>query len=309
MKTIPIVLTFDSNFSLPAAVFITSLMQSASENTFYDIFVIHAGEVPAITGIDKIMETYPNMAIQYRSVGNVFSKAYEVRGITKAAYYRLMAADLIPEYDRVIYADVDMIIRLDMTELYDYDLADNYFGAVYALGINTSEESRKYVSSIGLTPGDYFLSGFLLMNLAKIRHDSLTKTFIDLAEANYKYQDQDIMNIACKGKIASIPYVYSMTIAAFEAVSKKTDLLNTKYMYNPFNRDSLIYSNIHYNGVKPWNDWCPNMDQWWECYRKSPIYDPEFYFTFFNNKLNHLDQLSLLKRIKLLIRYFIHGRK
>ena len=89
----------------------------------------------------------------------------------------------------------------------------------------------------------------------------------------------------------------------------KTDILNTKYMYNPFDCDPLLYSNIHYNGVKPWKDWCPNMDQWWEYYRKSPIYDPAFYFSFFNNKLEYLDQLSLIKRLKILLRYFILGRK
>ena len=51
------------------------------------------------------------------------------------------------------------------------------------------------------------------------------------------------------------------------------------------------------------------MDQWWEYYRKSPIYDPAFYFSFFNNKLEYLDQLSLIKRLKILLRYFILGRK
>lgn len=309
MNKIPIVLTFDNNLSLAAAVCISSLMQSASEHTYYDIFVLYSGAVPKIVGIDKILETYKNLSIQFRSIGDAFSGAYEIRGITKAAYYRLLAADAIPEYDKVIYADVDMIFRLDLAELYGIDMADNYFGAVYALGINTSFESRRYVESIGLVQGNYFLSGFLVMNLAQIRQDDLTQVFLSLAKSNFKYQDQDIINIACKGKIISIPYVYSMTIAAFEAISKGTELVHTKYMYNPYDRDPLLYSNIHYNGVKPWNDWCPNLDQWWEVYRKSPIYDPLYYFTFFNEKLNYLDHLSLLKRIKLLIRYFIVGKK
>lgn len=309
MKKIPIVLTFDRNMSLPAAICISSMMQSAEPDTFYEYFILYSGDIPEIAGIDKIKKTYSNMSVTYRSVGDVFNGAYEIRGITAAAYYRLLAAELIPEYDKVIYADVDMIFRLDMAELYDCDLGDNYLGAVYALGLNTSDDARDYVHSIGLTPGDYFLSGFLLMNLAKIRRDGLTDKFVALAKDDFKYQDQDIMNIVCCGKISSLPYVYSMTVAAFEAVSLKTTLLDTKYMYNPFDRDPLLYSNIHYNGVKPWKDWCPNMDQWWECYRNSPIYDPAFYFSFFNNKLDYLDQLSLTKRIKILLRYFIFGQK
>ena len=34
-----------------------------------------------------------------------------------------------------------------------------------------------------------------------------------------------------------------------------------------------------------------------------------FYFDFYYNKLDELDQLSLLKRLKILARYFIYGRK
>lgn len=309
MLTIPIVLTFDDNMSLPAAVCISSILTSAQEDTFFDFHILYSGHKPHIVGLDKITSRFPNMSIKYRSVGNVFENAYEIRGITTAAYYRLLAADLIPEYDQVIYADVDMIFRMDLSSLYKLDLQENYLGAVYALGLNTEVKSRKYVASIGLVPGNYFLSGFLLMNLSKIRKDNLTNKFIELSKNNYKYQDQDIINILCKDKIISIPYVYSMTVAAFEAISMNTDLLQTKYMNYSYDKDPLQYSNIHYNGIKPWKDWCPNLDQWWDCYRKSPIYDPAFYFSFFYNKLEYLDQLSLLKRIKILLRFFVFGRK
>lgn len=309
MLTIPIVLTFDDNMSLPAAVCISSILASAHKDVFIDFYILYSGSIPNIVGLEKIKKQYPNMDVKYRSVGNVFDRAYQIRGITTATYYRLLAADLIPEYNQVIYADVDMIFRIDLSELYGMDLQENYLGAVYGIGFNTENEARKYVSSLGLVPGDYFLAGFLLMNLSQIRKDNITAKFIELVKNNYKYQDMDIMNIVCKDKIVSIPYVYSMTTTAFEAVSLNTDLLQTKYMHNPYNRDPLLYSNIHYNGVKPWSDWCLNFDQWWEAYRQSPIYDPAFYFMFFNNKLEYLDQLSLLKRIKVLLRFFVHGRK
>ena len=87
------------------------------------------------------------------------------------------------------------------------------------------------------------------------------------------------------------------------------EMLDSKYMHSESSEDPLIYSNIHYNGAKTWKSWCPNLDQWWECYRKSPIFDPEFYFQFFYDKLDYLDQLSLLKRLKILARYFLVGRK
>ena len=74
-------------------------------------------------------------------------------------------------------------------------------------------------------------------------------------------------------------------------------------------KEALQYGNIHYNGHKPWKKYCVNFDIWWEYYRKSPFFDEKFYFDFFYGKLNELDQLSLWKRIKVLVRYFIHRQK
>ena len=65
---------------------------------------------------------------------------------------------------------------------------------------------------------------------------------------------------------------------------------------------------VHYNGQKPWKGLCPNFDIWWEYYRKSPFYDEKFYFKFFFDKTMLLDSLTLWKRVKILIRYFIYGR-
>lgn len=310
MKTIPIVLTFDGNMSLPAGLCISSILMSGNPENFYDIFVLHSGKEPAITGVEAILKTFSNVRIQYRSVGDAFKGAFEIRGITSAAYYRLLAPELITEYDRAIYADVDTLFRLDLQSLLEREMGDNYLGAVYALEMNINPDRKKYVESIGATPGDYFVSGLLLMNLQAMRRDDIVSKFKEYANRQFKYQDQDIINIVCKGRIMSIPYVYHMYDAAFGIVSlHDTKLLESKYMITESNDDPLLYSNIHFNGAKPWKTWCPNLDQWWECYRKSPIYDAKYYYTFFYDKLTFLDQLPLMKRIKILARFFIYGRK
>ena len=72
---------------------------------------------------------------------------------------------------------------------------------------------------------------------------------------------------------------------------------------------ALRYGTVHYNGPKPWKGFCVNYDIWWETYRKSPFFDEKFYFEFYNRKQNELDHLSLWKRIKILVRFIIHGKK
>ncbi len=308
MNIIPIILTFDGNMSLPSAVCISSLLMSADKDTFYDIFVLHSDEEPEITGLDKIKAQFSNFRVQYRSVGDAFRGSYEIRGITYAAYYRLLAPELIPEYDKAVYFDVDMIFRTDLTDLYSIDLGDNYLGAVLATSFNYEPSAMKYAESVGACPGSYFLSGFLLMNLAKLREDNIVPKFKALSAMKYKYQDMDIMNIVCKGRIKALPCSMSMTVGAFYMMETDPDFFNGTYS-NVSEDEARNRSNIHYNGPKPWNELCPNFDIWWEYYRKSPIYDSKYYLAFFYNKLNYLDQLSLKKRIKILVRYFKDGRK
>lgn len=309
MRTIPLVFTFDSNQSFPASVCLSSVLMSAEADTFYDIYVLYSGAIPQIYGIDKIKAVYPNFSLQYRDVGNVFDNAFEIRGITKAAYYRLLAPELIPEYDKAIYADVDIIFRTDLSGVYVTDLRDNYVGAVYNSGITRGDKGRQYLNSIGVDPDNYFISGFLLMNLKKMREDNLPERFVvESHKKHFIYQDQDILNIVCKNKILALHRSVSMSVADFMIVVLGDRSLPEKY-YNTSDNEALTKSNIHYNGMKPWIGLCPNFDIWWEYYRKSPVFDSKKYFAFFYNRLESLDQLSLKKRIKILVRYFVFGRK
>ena len=252
MNTVPILLTFDGNMSLPAGVCVFSLLDSAGPDTFYDIIVLHSGEQSAVTGLAELKEKFDNFKISFRSVGDAFKGAFETRGITYAAYYRLLAPEILPDYDRVIYFDVDMIFRRDLSALYTMPLGDNYLGAVYAISMNTEPDGMKYAESIGAVPGDYFLSGFLVMNLAEMRKDDLVPRFKKLAVNNYRYQDMDIMNIICKGKIVPVSSIYSFVVGAYNLLETDPGFAASKYAPEPFD-EARTLSNIHYNGPKPWN--------------------------------------------------------
>jgi hypothetical protein len=108
--------------------------------------------------------------------------------------------------------------------------------------------------------------------------------------------------------------IYSSTLECIiftdisEYASKKRETI-LKIWSNEEIENALEKGIVHYNGQKPWKGVCINFDIWWEYYRKSPFYDAQFYLDFFNDKQNELDKLSLVKRIKLLIRFFVYGRK
>ena len=149
MNVVPIVFAFDNNIIQAACVCISSLMMNAKEDTFYDIFILHAKDVNLKKNeLNKIPANYKNCKIQYKVVGAEFDDAFEIRHVTKATYYRLLIPNLIPEYDKIIYADVDIIFRMDLAKVYSQDLSNNYLAATLDLGINDKKEYIETVENI-----------------------------------------------------------------------------------------------------------------------------------------------------------------
>lgn len=310
MIKIPVAFAFDNNLVFPACICLSSLMHNALPDTFYDVFIIHSKDVVFDTGqFDKIVDKYQNCRINYRLVDNVFDNAFQIRNITTPTYYRLLIPELIPEYDKVIYSDVDVIFRTDLSSVYETDMSDAYVAGTYDIDMNIGNDGIKHIDDTdGLIRGEYVQAGFIILNTKKMREDSLQPKLLELAQRQYKFQDQDILNIACAGKIKVLPWHYNMTTYSFYYLENDYEKIKGKYA-NSDPQMARYHSNIHYNGQKPWKGACVNFDIWWEYYRKSPFFDSKYYYKFFDNLLNEHDRLPLLKRIKILLRYFVYGRK
>ena len=309
MKIVPIVFAFDNNLVLPACVCISSLLVNAKEDTFYDIFILHSEkEELNKTELDKISHYFPNCKIQYRVVDETFDASFEIRGITTPAYYRLLIPELIPKYDKIIYSDVDVIFRSDLSDFYlNTDMQDYYIAGVNSFA-HLIPENLAYYKRMGVDARGIIYSGNLIFNSKKIIEDNIIPKFRSLALNKYKFQDMDILNIVCEGKIKYLSPEFCLTTYISNwAIYNRSEL--NKFWKDEIIDRALSKGIVHYNGQKPWKGFCINFDIWWEYYRKSPFFDEKYYFDFFYSHLNELDQLSLWKRIKILIRYFVYGKR
>lgn len=310
MKTVPILFTFDEKLIMPACVCMTSLLTNAHPDTFYDIFIIHSDRINlADSAISYLYKHFSNCSMSFIPVKGEFIGAYEVRGIPETAYYRLLSPELITRYDKILYSDVDVIFRDDLSSYYDLDLGTNHFAAVDNCSRLRPDVQDYIKNDLGLDWHDgYFYSGNLVINLEQIRKDGTTATFRNLGRKKFNQQDMDIMNIASNKRILRLSPAFCLTNYLYDLI-----VTRRKDMEEEFPKIELDYALqrgiIHYNGDKPWRTWCHHYDIWWEYYRKSPVYDEEFYHTFYSDRMNELDRLSLIKRIKILCRFFIYGRK
>lgn len=310
MTTIPIVFTFDNNLALQASVCIYSLLVNAKEDTIYDVYFLY----PEKTGLEtnylkKVFTEYPRHKTHYIGIGDDFDKAFQIRGINTVTYYRLLIPELIPEYDKIIYSDVDVIFQDDLSDIYlNTDLEGNYLGAVNSLSHFDKDRREYYENQLNLDVSKIFYAGNIIINSKAIREAQLKNTFMSMIETKYKFQDMDILNITCQNNVKFLPPSFCVTTYFCDmAVSDKEELISV--WSEDDIKEAFSKGIIHYNGQKPWNGFCVNFDIWWEYYRKSPVFDPKYYFDFFYSRLNELDALPLWKRIKILVRYFVYGKR
>ena len=310
MKTVPILFTFDASLELAAGVCMTSLLESANPSTFYDIFVLHG---PACdfsqSRLYELPKRYGNCRLTFRKVEGEFVGGYEVRGIPETAYYRLLSPELIPEYDKLLYSDVDVVIREDLGKFYDMELGDNYFAGVDTCSRLRPGFRKHITEKAGLDPQKgYFYSGNLVINSAKLLADNKLNEFRELGKNDYLYQDMDIINRACNGRILPLGPSYCMTVQLYDLIVDRRSEMEEIYGAQEIDR-ALSCGIVHYNGAKPWKEACPNMDIWWNWYRRSIFFDEAFARDFWVGMRDSLEHLSLMKRIKLLLRYPLDRRQ
>ena len=299
---IPIVLSTDHTYVVPTGVTIHSFLSSGE---FYDIYVICDNDV---TERDRellsteVVSKSKLSTITFLNLGEFFNDSYIDRHLTKASYGRLLIPWLLPQYDKIIYCDSDMIFNIRLGELFiDINLDDYYCAGVKIL-FEENTTFYSYVRNLKLNPLNYINAGFLILNCKKLREDQLKDKLIDLSKKSFKYHDQDIINIVFKNKIKLLDQKYNVP-----DYRMSPEWLSKNYI-------------IHYVGRKPWAYLKKCWLEWWLVYRETSFFDYQFYFNstqkiIFNSKEVNKAQpllylifakiMSLTKKAK---NYILHAR-
>lgn len=119
------------------------------------------------------------------------------KGFTrKATWYRIFLPQLLPEVERILYLDADLIVVDALTPLWELDLTGQWVGAV----TNVFQDNHVHrPAELGLAgPEVYFNAGVLLMNLAQMRSDGRTEALLEYGVQNadrLEWRDQDALNV------------------------------------------------------------------------------------------------------------------
>ena len=265
MNTINIVLT-SSEYYIP---YTYVLMQSILENTSRNIkFYILTDDVSEQTKnkLEKIKKV-KNCDIEYILVDTSGYPIPQQERAHAIVYSKMNIPKFIPNLKKCLVLDSDMIVKIDVGEIYDVELGDNYVAWVPDQIDVKLKTEKMWIDDFNV-PKDkqYINSGLLLLNMDAYKKDNIEQKLIKNYEKfkdKIVFFDQDLFYITLSDKCIYLDYEYNyLSQLPYTNKEVKQRLIKTAKI-------------IHYGAhLKPWI--YPLEEQaeiWWQYARKTPFYE------------------------------------
>lgn len=257
---IPVVFCFDKRIILGASVAIKSLIDCAHDTTVYDIRIFHSDlDLKNQKNISKLAEgTRHNIALHYINPDLFKNAPHNNKSWTELVYYRLLIPEILNEYDKVIYSDVDVLFKGDLEEIYRENIEKYDFAAVRAEKNTPNTICHKYFKE---NKNEFiFWSGFILLNCKKFRENKLFEKLLENAKKYYKelkFFDLDLINITCNNIYPlDMKYCVMQSIYYNDDYKKRMEYQYLKDVYTDLEIEKSKENTIivHYGGKpgKPW---------------------------------------------------------
>lgn len=153
-------------------------------------------------------------------------------------YFRLLIPFIIPQADRILALDSDIVVNASLEDLYNIDFGNNYLAAVSS----PNETAYKKINNTS----QYVGGGVVLYNVKKIREDFKENDLLQFFLKNwekYPYLDQDLINVFYDKRICVVPAKYNLIVFRNEKLSKGR--------LKEIEQEACV---IHFPGkIKPWN--------------------------------------------------------
>lgn len=263
MKT-ALAIAFTPNYFVQAATTLKSLLDASTGD--FDVICMVSDPIPETMQEKLARLAGSRMSFRYIPLKGRLEGLYIDPRYTEAASFRLLLPELLPEYDKILYLDCDIIVRQDVGKLYrETDLGENWMGVVFEAPI---EQQAERFQALGCDPTCYFNSGFLLMNLAQMRKDGVTEKLLEACRVPYlEFPDQDALNQVCQGHVLPLSPLYD-SIRTFFILKYKPDFVRqySEELWDAVQREGTI----HYTGGKPWDLFTVQFRAWWRVFDTLP---------------------------------------
>lgn len=288
MTQIPVFFTFDRHYVVPAAVAFHSLLRHADPQYTYHLYVLHTDVSENDRHrLTQLVEQSGKGTLKFIDVSAFDTNA--IRGqkghFSKEIYYKLLAPDLFPQYDRIICSDVDVVFTGDIAP--SYFLYSNEFFYYAGVGqVLESDRMAKYGNDF--MPNELHIlqkeiaAGYMILNLKLMREYNIQRQLTEFYQANYprlRLPEQDCLILCCYPYVRQLPLRFVVANTYYRIPPEQADFCHYSDVL-PADRkecerlyaDALAHPvQLHFVGAdKPWNSLqVPQSSIWWRALRES----------------------------------------
>ena len=287
MPNIPIFLTSDENYAPYLTVTAYSILNNT--NSFIEFYILDGGiSEKSKQLIKSSLDNFQNFSVNF-----IDMQAYDLNRFPNLKHYsvntfaRFFIPEIFPEAGKIIYLDVDTVVKNDIADLYNAQMDGFPLAAILEDYCAFNAEYLKkeiYPEYKGGTK--YFNAGVLLMDIQKFIQNNYSQKLIDTA---IKYMDklstadQDVFNIVFENNFKILDYKYNFMPDYFEAL---------KRLY-PDSAESIKENAyvVHYTWYKPWKTILTEaFNEFWTIAERTLFYE--------RIKQNYLSsQYDLIKKV------------
>ncbi|MEM6392373.1 MAG: glycosyltransferase [Planctomycetota bacterium] len=207
--------------------------------------------------LERLVDPHRVSWLEPAEAERLIAELPQIAHIPPISFTRLLLPALLPELDRVVYLDADMVVKADFGELWDQGTAGRSIAAVADPGMPTlaGAECMPYARELVQDPeAQPFNAGMMLMDLRACRERGVADRALRFIRENLErlsYADQDGLNFALEGDWHALEMKWNVPITLVNGPEPK-DLpevaaFNTKPAFS-------VPAVYHlFGGHKPWN--------------------------------------------------------
>ncbi len=214
------VISCDDGYLPHAGTMLHSFAKAANGEFVYEVILLDGGlSDVSFETLSKLTQVNPKVKLRRLKMQGAFQPGTWDTAYPEGAYYRLAIPELLADFEKVVYLDVDLVVLKDPAILFHFNLENKPMAAALngsAYEVLTGEKSYGkfnvnsydyYTKVLELSEAETYLSfnsGVMVLDLSLIRkRNDLEKIKMDLGK-NFTYADQDYLNRLYKGDLHEI---------------------------------------------------------------------------------------------------------
>ena len=211
---IHISMAFDKNYTDLSLISIASILNTSSTNTYIHIHILGLNfgleEIKKITYLKNINNKVEFIFYNAKQVEYDFEQG-KMEGREFGIFAKILSPQIINNTNKILILDSgDILCQKDLSEVYFYDIKDNYFGWILELTAGNYFGFKDKFRTNNFHPN----AGAYLVNVLLYRKDELYKKAVFVSKSYHSFDCpvQDILSTIANYKFKFIPLNFNICL-------------------------------------------------------------------------------------------------